>query len=299
MNAMASNQRSNQVKYEDCVISSFKQQPMENNGFTHNHKQVSLEEVTKQLDNVKWYHGPISRTTAEIVLKNNAREGAYLLRNGNQHTGFSVSVRSYSAVKHFILEYHEDDSTFVLGKVTFYSLEELLNHFKSKPVIGSETGVSDKLLYPYLVDTLEQHSGYHGIERHGLLGEEFRKKGGAQENENDPNDICVESKEGSLTKRGAIHKNWKERWFVVHKNNMQYFINRKKSSPIRSLDLKEALEVAEDFIDEKRNCFRLVFPQRTFYFVAKTPKEAKDWIDYLQWKINYYNELKKARNKPS
>ena len=31
--------------------------------------------------------------------------------------------------------------------------------------------------------------------------------------------------------------------------------------------------------------FRLVFPNRTFYFVAESPSDAKEWIDHFKWKI--------------
>ena len=35
--------------------------------------------------------------------------------------------------------------------------------------------------------------------------------------------------------------------------------------------------------------YRLVFPNRTFYFVADSPSDAKEWIDHFQWKIVSFN----------
>jgi len=31
--------------------------------------------------------------------------------------------------------------------------------------------------------------------------------------------------------------------------------------------------------------FRLTFPNRIYYFFSSSPSEAKEWIDFFQWKI--------------
>ena len=71
--------------------------------------------------------------------------------------------------------------------------------------------------------------------------------------------------------------------FLKHDDHIILFL--KDESPIRTIDLLEAMHAIEDFCDGKKNCFRLAMPTRMFYFVANSPAEAKSWIEILQWKI--------------
>jgi dual adaptor for phosphotyrosine/3-phosphotyrosine/3-phosphoinositide len=104
--------------------------------------------------------------------------------------------------------------------------------------------------------------------------------------------LPLATKEGYLTKLGQIHKVWKTRWFAVCKNELKYFKNRLDASPIRTLDLQEAIEAEMDWTYDKPNLFRLVFPWRTFFMTASSSEEAKSWVDLLKWKISHWKKCK-------
>ena len=49
-----------------------------------------------------------------------------------------VILRSKDSVKHFTVRYDGESFTFGFGK--FSTVQELINHFESKPVIGGDSG---------------------------------------------------------------------------------------------------------------------------------------------------------------
>ncbi|KAL7982081.1 hypothetical protein Chor_001138 [Crotalus horridus] len=100
-----------------------------------------------------------------------------------------------------------------------------------------------------------------------------------------PSAPSLGTKEGYLTKQGKIVKNWKTRWFTLHRNELKYYKDQTSTEPIRALDLTECSAVQFDYSQEKVNCFCLVFPMRTYYLFAKTGVEADEWIKILQWKL--------------
>ena len=101
-------------------------------------------------------------------------------------------------------------------------------------------------------------------------------------------DLHIASKEGFMTKRGAIRKNWNQRWFVLNKNFLRYYKRRDSSSPIRTFDLRKASEVCECSIDGKENCFKVVMPSRIFYMRSDSAYESEQWNKILRWKVEYY-----------
>ncbi|XP_065679204.1 dual adapter for phosphotyrosine and 3-phosphotyrosine and 3-phosphoinositide isoform X2 [Hydra vulgaris] len=244
---------------------------------------TDVKEITSLAD-LDWFHGDISRSTAETILISNANEGTYLLRINSDKQNYSVSVRCQNSVKHYVINHDKKKNIFVFGIATFYSLKELLDHFESHPVLSSAEDETVVLQKPYKNKDNELHS-YTPVSRHGEAGKDFCSP------QNEPIDICVASKEGYLTKRGEIHKNWKERWFVVQKNTLQYFHTKTAKKPIKTLDFSKATETGEDTCDNKMNCFRLVFPNRTYYFVGKSPAQVKEWVELFQWKISYFQKL--------
>lgn len=254
--------------YEHCYISEVSNKE-------HARTVTSLEDVS-------WYHGDITRHVAETLLLGNGIEGTYLLRLSKKQSGYAVSVRCHDSIRHYVVQHDKVADIYVFGVATFYSLQELLDHFASIPVVSNETDVPVVLRHPYHKNVNEPHS-YSDVSRHGEIGKDVNLG-----SESMP-DLSVATKEGFLVKRGGIHKNWKKRWFAIQKSELKYFDNRKSLKPIKSLDLKEAIEVAEDYCDNRKNCFRLRFPTRTYYLVAETPADVKSWIDFFQWKIDYYN----------
>lgn len=242
------------------------------------------------IEDLTYFHAGMTRNTCEALLLSNGVEGSFLIRkSGEDHGRYTVSVRCVNSIKHYSLGVDHFKQTYTFGMGRFDSLNELVDHFKCMPVLESESGTTVTLKHPYIYD-IPEPTQYEKVTRHAELGKKTSFDNNTMAK---PSlDLHIASKEGYLVKRGAIHKNWKKRWFVLQKNFLKYYKDKKDDAPIRTIDLIEAMHAVEDFCDGRKNCFRLALPNRIFYFVANSPLEAKSWIEMLQWKIEYYQDRK-------
>ncbi|XP_073231413.1 dual adapter for phosphotyrosine and 3-phosphotyrosine and 3-phosphoinositide-like [Porites lutea] len=235
----------------------------------------------KRIEDIPWYHD-LTRNSAEALLLDYGRQGSYLIRPSKNNPGhYAVSVRSVDSVKHFALT--SNNGTFVFGVGKFHNLQQLVDHFQNYPIIGGETGQPITLEYPYSSHVPEP-SIYDEISRHAVCG--FTSTSQSSEQEPVDMDWSIASKEGFLTKKGKIHKNWKRRWFVTSRNTLQYFNERGDKKPLRVLDLRLAEEAFKNNTCGKPNAFSLVFPNRTFFLYADSKEEMQEWIDLLTWKLD-------------
>uniref|UniRef100_A0A8C0EJE1 Dual adaptor of phosphotyrosine and 3-phosphoinositides 1 n=1 Tax=Bubo bubo TaxID=30461 RepID=A0A8C0EJE1_BUBBB len=147
--------------------------------------------------------------------------------------------------------------------------------FQGKPLTGRTLIV---LKHPYPRE-VEEPSIYESVRVHTAM------QTGRTESDLVPNAPSLGTKEGYLIKQGKIVKNWKTRWFTLHRNELKYFKDQTATEPIRALDLTECSAVQFDYSQERVNCFCLVFPLRTYYLCAKTGIEADEWIKILRWKL--------------
>ncbi|XP_048364756.1 dual adapter for phosphotyrosine and 3-phosphotyrosine and 3-phosphoinositide [Sphaerodactylus townsendi] len=245
-------------------------------------------DVEEELQSLGWYHDSLTRHAAEALLLSNGSDGSYLLRKSNAKTNlFSLSVRAKDSVKHFQVAY--TGSSFKFGFNDFSSLNELIKHFANQPLIGSETGTLIVLKHPY-PKKVEEPSIYESVRVHTAM------QTGKTEIDLVPNAPSLGTKEGYLTKQGGIVKNWKTRWFTLHRNELKYYKDQMSTEPIRTLDLTECTAVQFDYSQDKVNCFCLVFPVRTFYLYAKTGVEADEWIKILQWKLSQIRKQARQRD---
>ncbi|XP_020632290.1 dual adapter for phosphotyrosine and 3-phosphotyrosine and 3-phosphoinositide-like isoform X2 [Orbicella faveolata] len=243
----------------------------------------------KKIEDIPWYHHNLTRNSTEVLLLSYGRQGSYLIRPSKTNPGhYTVSVKSLDSIKHFPLVLQ--GTKFVFGIGEFNNVEQLMEHFQNYPIIGGETGQPVTLSHPYPSE-VEEPSVYDDISRHAVCGSSFnhhRPLSTSNSSEQEPKDInwTVASKEGFLTKQGAIHKNWKRRWFVTNRNTLQYYNERGDKKPIRVLDLRLAEEASKNNTCGKPNAFSLVFPYRTFLLCADTEQEMQEWIDLLKWKLD-------------
>jgi len=63
-----------------------------------------------------------------------------MLRKSQRHEGFSVSVKCQGSVKHFVLDYNNRLHEYKFGNASFSSIQELLRHFESCPILTKENG---------------------------------------------------------------------------------------------------------------------------------------------------------------
>ncbi|XP_009577425.1 PREDICTED: dual adapter for phosphotyrosine and 3-phosphotyrosine and 3-phosphoinositide [Fulmarus glacialis] len=236
----------------------------------------------------RWYHDNLTRHAAEALLLSNGQDGSYLLRKSNEREDlYSLSVRGKDSVKHFHVEH--TGTSFKFGFNEFSSLKELVMHFANQPLIGSETGTLIVLKHPY-PRKVEEPSIYESVRVHTAM------QTGRTESDLVPNAPSLGTKEGYLIKQGKIVKNWKTRWFTLHRNELKYFKDQTATEPIRALDLTECSAVQFDYSQERVNCFCLVFPLRTYYLCAKTGIEADEWIKILRWKLSQIRKQLEQRN---
>ncbi|XP_009955297.1 PREDICTED: SH2 domain-containing adapter protein F [Leptosomus discolor] len=101
-----------------------------------------------------WYHGAISRTDAETLLRL-CKEASYLVRNSEtSKNDFSPSLKSSQGFMHMKLS-RTQENKYVLGQHSppFDSVPEIIHHYASRklPIKGAE---HMSLLYPVAIRTL-------------------------------------------------------------------------------------------------------------------------------------------------
>ncbi|XP_073691203.1 dual adapter for phosphotyrosine and 3-phosphotyrosine and 3-phosphoinositide [Garra rufa] len=245
---------------------------------------LSSGEEIDELESVSWYHYDLSRHAAEALLLSNGVDGNFLLRNSNKGSDcFALSVRAKDSVKHFHVR--RQFGKYAFGFNEFPCLQDFCSHLANQPLLGSEAGNLIVLRFPY-PRQVEEPSIYETVCVHTAM------QTGRHENDLVPNAPALGTKEGYLVKQGAFIKNWKQRWFILNRNELKYFKDKMVVEPIRTLDLTECSAVQFDYSQERVNCFCLVFPERTFYLCAKSGAEADEWIKILRWKLS---QIKKGR----
>ncbi|XP_065135361.2 SH2 domain-containing adapter protein F isoform X5 [Paramisgurnus dabryanus] len=106
------------------------------------------------LESQFWYHGAISRTDAESLLRL-CKEASYLVRNSEtSKNDFSLSLKSSQGFMHMKLS-RTKDNKYVLGQNSclFDSVPEIIHFYSSRklPIKGAE---HMSLLYPVAIRTL-------------------------------------------------------------------------------------------------------------------------------------------------
>ncbi|TRY95456.1 hypothetical protein DNTS_000432 [Danionella cerebrum] len=134
------------------------------NTLTHSQKTNSLESSTLAiaeridpslpLQSQSWFHGSISRTDAESLLRL-CKEASYLVRNSQScKNDYSLSLKSTQGFMHMKLS-RTKDNKYVLGQNSsvFDSVPEIIHFYSSRklPIKGAE---HMSLLYPVAIRTL-------------------------------------------------------------------------------------------------------------------------------------------------
>lgn len=96
--------------------------------------------------NETWYYGSLSRDDAEKYLKFYAHErGDFLIRDSERRSdNYSLSIRATGdTVRHFRIESCDDGTRYLIGKRSFKSFNELIEHYRTHPVFDADQ--NDKL----------------------------------------------------------------------------------------------------------------------------------------------------------
>lgn len=90
----------------------------------------------------------------------------------------------------------------------------------------------------------------------------------------------VPIKTGYAVKQGAVRKNWKRRFFVLHEGGLSYFKSEQDKQPIRTLSLTDISEArqAEGGSVSRDNLLEIVTSKRIFNVQCDSPAEMRSWI---------------------
>jgi len=98
-------------------------------------------------------------------------------------------------------------------------------------------------------------------------------------------------KEGFLTKKGNVVKNWKRRWFILRGTLLSYFKKQKDEFPQGviiispsnpSLPSNQVVESLGEAMDTKTFCFKVNTPNRDFFISADSGKDMFDWVQAIR-----------------
>ncbi|CAF1085400.1 unnamed protein product [Adineta steineri] len=111
-------------------------------------------------DNESWYYGTITRDEAEKLLKlNGIEKGDFLIRNSERKIGcYSLSIRAdEDLIRHFRIESSDDGTRFLIGKRSFKSLYDLIEHYKIHPVFDADPNQKLYLNKPLIINDSTHH----------------------------------------------------------------------------------------------------------------------------------------------
>ncbi|KAL4716904.1 hypothetical protein ACJJTC_012715 [Scirpophaga incertulas] len=93
-------------------------------------------------DNVNWFHGKISRDTAEKLLKEEGEDGVFLVRESNtSHGDYVLSVLHQGEVVHYQIRRHGEDAFFSIEEhKTVHGLDTLIQYYR-----GDSNGLVTRL----------------------------------------------------------------------------------------------------------------------------------------------------------
>lgn len=96
-------------------------------------------------------------------------------------------------------------------------------------------------------------------------------------------------KEGFLTKRGGIMKNWKRRFCILTVDSLNYYEELAEiSTPTGTVDLSASFTYSVEPLNTHGVDRPYVFTitpynnKRTYYFVTQTEQERDEWIEKLK-----------------
>jgi len=94
-------------------------------------------------------------------------------------------------------------------------------------------------------------------------------------------------KAGYLTKEGGKFKTWKKRWCVL-KSNVIYYSKKQNGGELGIIRLHglQADHARISTRKNKKNCFEIETPNRTYFLVSETEKERDSWLEVIKQSIS-------------
>eukprot|EP00048_Salpingoeca_helianthica_P002336 m.56559 g.56559 ORF g.56559 m.56559 type:complete len:211 (-) comp12041_c0_seq1:20-652(-) len=107
-------------------------------------------------------------------------------------------------------------------------------------------------------------------------------------------DTSLPFKGGWLFKKGAVRRNWKERYFVLGGGALRYYTNEKCKKLLGEIDLSTATSVYKEYVtegSEQRFMFSIDTPSRTYFLAATSIGDLDVWLRLLsRCNLTVHNE---------
>jgi len=104
------------------------------------------------------------------------------------------------------------------------------------------------------------------------------------------------TREGFMTKKGEVVKNWKRRWFSLNGSMLFYYKKQGDATPagwISVLDTQRFPECMRDPPAGQTYCFTITTPSREYFINAETGEDMYDWIQALRTAKSYLSSPSK------
>lgn len=104
-------------------------------------------------------------------------------------------------------------------------------------------------------------------------------------------------KEGWLTKRGGVRKNWKRRWFALRpaEQTLCYYKGLGEQEAHGSINIRDCVSCSKaEEQTQKENSFLLNAGERTYFFVCDTKEERTEWVQVLSKAIVMRQDITSA-----
>eukprot|EP00035_Acanthoeca_spectabilis_P033644 m.24805 g.24805 ORF g.24805 m.24805 type:complete len:460 (+) comp6120_c0_seq1:441-1820(+) len=259
-----------------------------------------------ELDTADWFHGKISIQAARLLLRNDGRVGAFLLRQSTQDPENRLALsfvakhdvefwRSGEAVKipvhHVSIKRNTMTGGWLFAKEHFLTSQSLLHHLLGKPTMMSPDGSQIHLAHPCArperdASEAPEETWVMSTSLQDAIDAATRDLPNAITPKLDPYKVRFD---GYLTKQGHLRKNWKLRWFELYGCKLSYYKKAGDPIPKGVIDLRLATSISradgitgKNGTNGKSYSLKLVLAKgdavRVWLMYAATEDQIDEWI---------------------
>ncbi|CAI8051711.1 Tyrosine-protein kinase BTK, partial [Geodia barretti] len=88
-----------------------------------------VKKVGQTMEGEEWFFPTLSRTRAEDILKEEAKEGGFVVRNSSRENMYTLSICHEGQVRHYHIK-HDDEKYYISDKHRFPTIKELIEYHK-------------------------------------------------------------------------------------------------------------------------------------------------------------------------
>lgn len=229
------------------------------------------DDVHSNIRSLSWFFPDLNGCEeAESLLGKRGSTGQYLLRTSSYQ--YSLSAKAHDSVKHFPVVVNGSSITF--GIASFECFDAFLEHFKNQPFVSDNSGQLLLLRSPFIPH--KHTTVFELVTVHGTLVDQSSVRF---------------SRTGYLTKQGGKVKTWKERWFILDRNEFSYYEKVGSRCAKGKIDLRDCKGtrkfILPQVIPGKEFAFELTLPWRDYIMVSDNVKDRDDWVHVIEQTLQW------------